>query len=64
MQYNNAELAIEFVHDFVVASQAELVPARNNLELWKETLNVLEICIVDAVDFGRIKAFNTDLTLT
>ena len=64
MLKNHCEFALEFVHYFVVASQSELVTACNDFELWKETLDVFEVCIVDAVDFGRIKAFNADLTLT
>jgi hypothetical protein len=61
---NKCEFALEFVHDFVVASQTERVTACDDLELWKETLDMFEVCIVDSVDFGRIKAFNADLTLT
>ena len=61
---DEAEFALEFVHDFVVACQTELIATCHHFKLWKKTLDVLEIGIVDAVDFGRIKAFNTDLTLT
>jgi ABC-type sulfate/molybdate transport systems ATPase subunit len=64
MLNDQSEFALEFVHDFVVTSQGELVTARNDFELWKETLDVLEMSIVDAVNFSRIKAFNADLTLT
>jgi hypothetical protein len=61
---NEREFALKLVHHFVVASQIELVTACDDLELWKETLDMFEVCIVDSVDFGRIKAFNADLTLT